>query len=213
MMLLEILRTSYNMHIQHYTEEELGYLSKFYSGFQDNQAARIVFITCSYTNQSIKDLKTAANDPFSRAAHRFLIKAARNTGAHIFAPIAREAKGLISWRTGEPVREHWHTMALFLWSDEQYVPNWPIMDIENNRIRTGLQWIYGNKKHGLYVQLWDGKEVALRYAYGAYVEDGKHDHWHQVERGPTPYIPKWCPVYKRIGACGCCAKLATFSPP
>ena len=159
----------------YYTLPELGNLSSFYHSFRDDPAARIYFITCSYTNESIRELN-GKEDAFSKAASRFFIGAARNTGAHILAPLAREAKGLVSWRTGAPVREHFHSLALFVWEDPSKVPAWPVMDPVKGQVRSSLNWRYGSQQHGSYVQLWDYDPTALVYAYGPNLNDGPKEY-------------------------------------
>jgi hypothetical protein len=200
------------MRKQHYTLPQLGNLTSFYHSFRDDPRARIYLITCSYTSESIRELNEKENG-FSRAASRFLIGAARKTGAHILAPIAREARGLISWRTGAPVREHWHSLALFVWEDESRIPRWPIIDPAKGLVRSNLDWRYGSKDFGLYVQLWDYEHNAILYAYGPNTNDGAQDHYHRVERGPTPYLPKWCPHHKRTGECAVCGLFKAYTPP
>jgi hypothetical protein len=206
------LGTSYCMRKQHYTFPQLGNLLSFYRSFKDDPRARIFFITCSYTNESVRDLREI-EDGFSKAASRFFITTARKTGAHILAPIAREAKGLISWRTGEPVREHFHSLALFIWKDKNKIPRWPVMDPAQGLVRDDLIWKYGSEQFGKYVQLWDYDPKAALYAYGPDLNDGTIDHYHRVERGPTPYLPKWCPTHKGTGKCELCGLFEAYTPP
>ena len=111
------------------------------------------------------------------------------------------------------MREHWHSLALFIWEDESRIPRWPVIDPAKGLVRSNLDWRYGSKDFGLYVQLWDYEPNAILYAYGPNTNDGAQDHYHRVEQGPTPYLPKWCPIHKRTGECAVCGLFKAYTPP
>ena len=191
-------------------------LRGFLEDFRNDPCARLYNFTLSYSPQGLRDVKSMNGRGFFLAPRRFIIKTARRTRAHMFALVASEKPGAVSWKTLEPVRPHHHFLSLMVWDNPDQAVDWPLVGTGEikNQVRHSLDgcWKYGSAKNGLCVQEWDWDKDLLLYNYAKNQLD-YHDHEHIVDEEALLIAPdRACRKARYNEPCKSCGAIHAYNP-